>query len=188
MASLRKTRGVDTSMGEITDSERQRAQWGAQQALRVLDCFFPEVSLDDGNSVEEFKCNKKQEYNSDTLARRAKDYFQDIYDKNLNGISIIPDIEDFCMFCGITRGKFQQICSSHDIQLQICGNNIRNAIAACKKQMAFNGSIPPVVFAIDFNNNHDYIQAKNQVEIRTSYDAEIEDSINDIASRLPVEE
>jgi hypothetical protein len=41
------------------------------------------------------------------------------------------------------------------------------------------------VFAIDFNNNHDYVQARNQLQITTSFDADAQESIDEIASRLP---
>jgi hypothetical protein len=68
------------------------------------------------------------------------------------------------------------------------GNNVRTAISMCKKQLAFDGQIPPVVFAIDFNNNHDYIQAKNTLEIKAEYAVDAQEQINDIASRLPQHE
>jgi hypothetical protein len=72
--------------------------------------------------------------------------------------------------------------------MNLVANNIRNSIAACKKQMALNGEIPPVVFAIDFNNNHDYVQSKNQVQIQTSIERDAQDSIDDIASRIPIDD
>ena len=186
MTSYRKTRGVDISGGQPTDHERQRAQWGMATAGRVLECMFPETSLDDGNSVMSSKFFTYIDYNADTLARRAREYFQNIYDTNMAGISIIPDIEDFCLFCHINRLTFIKLCQSHDIKLANVANNVKTAIAACKKQMAMDGHIPPVVFAIDFNNNHDYVQQKYQVDMHTTTDIEAQDSINDIASRLPV--
>lgn len=125
------------------------------------------------------------DYNADTLAQRAKEYFQNIYEMAEQGTPIVPDIEDFCLWCKIPRSRFSQYRASHSIPLNCVANNISNAIAMCKKQMAFDGSIPPVVFAIDFNNNHDYIQQRVAVESHTTYEIEAQDSINDIASRLP---
>lgn len=186
MTSYRKTRGVDTSGGEPTDHERQRAQWGMATASRVLECMFPETSLDDGNSVCTNSLLSYTKYNAESLARRAREYFINIYDTNLSGVSIIPDIEDFCLFAHISRVTFIQYCSGHDLDLANVANNVKTAIAACKKQMAMDGQIPPVVFAIDFNNNHDYIQQKYQVEMHTTAEIDIQDNIDDIASRLPV--
>jgi hypothetical protein len=104
------------------------------------------------------------------------------------GTPIAPDIEDFCLFCKISRETFYKYRTGHQLDLNFCANQISNAIAMCKKQMAFDGQIPPVVFAIDFNNNHDYVQQKYQVDMHTSIEVEAQDSINDIASRLPMQE
>lgn len=185
MSSLRTTRGVDTSLGNVDNRLDRKAQWGMMNAQRVLDSLFPEISLSDGNTVRDWKINKKVQYTPDTLAEKAREYFLDIYDRNQQGLTIIPDIEDFCLFSGLSRPGFFSLCSGHDQEMAICANNIRNAIATCKKQMAFDGQIPPVVFAIDFNNNHDYVQAKNQVQVQTIGEIEATDSINEIASRLP---
>lgn len=188
MSSLRTTRGVDIDFGNLTDMEKKRSQWGMITAGRVLDCLYPETSLGDGNSVVEDKASKEKKYTATTLSLKGKEYFQNIYELNQQGIAIIPDIEDFCMYIGVSRNTFYNMCVGHDINLSICGNNIRNAIASCKKQMAFNGEIPPVVFAIDFNNNHDYVQAKAQLQVQTTTDGDAQASIDEIASRLPIEE
>ena len=185
MASLRKTRGVDNFNPELKSLDEKRSAWGSIYAKRVLDCLFPEDPLDDGNSVV---CNKMiytNDYSPQDLAEVARNYFLDIYEKNSAGVPITPDVEDFCVFAHMNRLTFMKFCSSHSIEMAITANNIRNSIAMCKKQMAFNGQIPPVVFAIDFNNNHDYIQSRQQVEVNTTYEIEAQDSIDDIASRLP---
>ena len=89
------------------------------------------------------------------------------------------------MFAKLTRLEFQNICNGNSVEMARVGHNVRNAIALCKKQLAFTGQIPPVVFAIDFNNNHDYIQSKNQLEVKAEYAIDAQESINEIASRLP---
>ena len=188
MSSYRKTRGVDVNLGQSTSFDDKRAQWGMITAGRVLECLFPEESLDDGNSVESNLLSNNTNYTPDTLAQRAKDYFINIYQTNQNGVPICPDIEDFCMFARVSRLKFMEFSNSHDLKMNLVANNIRNSIAACKKQMALNGEIPPVVFAIDFNNNHDYVQSKNQVQIQTSIERDAQDSIDDIASRIPIDD
>jgi hypothetical protein len=187
MGSYRSNRGYDTSLGNDNDVDDKKAKWGMVTSMRVLECLFPETPLADGNSVignNSFYV----EYNADTLARRAKEYFQNIYQMAQQGTPIIPDVEDFCLFCRITRVTLMKYCTGHDRNLNICANNVVNAIAMCKKQMAFDGQIPPVIFAIDFNNNHDYVQQKYQVDMHSTIDIEAQDSINDIASRLPIVE
>ena len=39
----------------------------------------------------------------------------------------------------------------------------KNDIAACKKQIGLQGKIPPLVLAMDFNNNHGYTQRQEVV-------------------------
>lgn len=185
MSSYRKNRGVDNSLGNFDNIEDKKAKWGMVTSERVLTCLFPEIPLDDGNFVDGNTLTKYKDYSPNELAQRAKEYFTNIYDMALQGTPIIPDIEDFCLFCRITRLTFNKYRSSHSAHMNYVANTISNAIAMCKKQMAFDGQIPPVVFAIDFNNNHDYIQQKYQVEMHNTIDIEAQDSINDIASRLP---
>lgn len=186
MSSYRKNRGIDTSFGNDDNIEDKKAKWAIVTAERVLTCLFPEDPIDGGNSVVSNSLTRVVDYNADQLARRAKDYFESIYQLAQNGTPIIPDIEDFCLFSHISRLRLAQYREGHDLQLSHVANGICNAIAMCKKQMAMNGEIPPVVFAIDFNNNHDYIQQKYQVDMHTKYEIEAQDSIDDIASRLPM--
>ena len=57
-------------------------------------------------------------------------------------------------------------------------------IAAYKKQLAFSGKIPPIVFATDFNNNHGYTQQQN-IEITAARKLEQLPTREDIIKRLP---
>ena len=43
-------------------------------------------------------------------------------------------------------------------------SQFKNDIAGCKKQLGIQGKIPPIMMALDFNNNHGYTQ-KQTVEI-----------------------
>lgn len=187
MSSYRKNRGIDTSFGNDDNIDEKKSQWAIVTAERVLTCLFPEDSSADGKSVITNYLTKNVDYTPDTLARRAREYFESIYNLAHQGTPVIPDIEDFCLFSHITRIRFAQYRESHELQMANCANGIANAIAMCKKQMAMNGEIPPVVFAIDFNNNHDYINQKFQVDMKTKYEIEAQDSIDDIASRLPMQ-
>lgn len=91
--------------------------------------------------------------------RGAIDAFWDyISDCNEKGVKLIPDIEGFCAYIGINRSTLNEWEKSRDYDYSAAIKNLKNQIAYCKKQLALNGKIPPIVFATDFNNNHGYVQ------------------------------
>ena len=78
---------------------------------------------------------------------------------------------------------------SDDAEMAEVANNIATAIASCKKQNAYAGLINPISFAMDMNNNHDYVQSKTETTINSNISLQqVETNIQDIASRLPVED
>lgn len=88
----------------------------------------------------------------------AQDYFDYLADCVEDKVFLIPDLEGFCVFIGIDRQTLIRWEQSRGESWRIAIQNIKNQIAAVKKQLALTGKIPPMVFAIDFNNNHGYIQ------------------------------
>lgn len=188
MASLRKKRGIKDY--SIPTQAQQRTQWNCDLSERAINCLFPEITTATGEIVKDYtSCTKRPNYTPESLARRAEDYFRDIYEKNSNGIPIIPDIEDFCIYANMSRQYFCELSNSTELKMNELCARINSAIALCKKQLAFDGHIHPTVFAIDFNNNHGYIQQKQQIDIRsTNMNIECRDSINDIMDRLPYDE
>ena len=99
----------------------------------------------------------------DAFANRTIDYFE-----HLNGINanpdidrkLIPDIESWAMYLGITR---QTIWSYEKRGGEWSGTiaYFKNTIAACKKQLALSGKIPPVIAIFDMTNNHNYVNTSN---------------------------
>ena len=123
------------------------------------------------------------------MYEKAQEYFENIVDANKEGVTIIPDIEDFCVFAHISRNMFLKYRRSDDAELAGVANNIATAIASCKKQNAYAGLINPISFAMDMNNNHDYVQSKTEATINSNFSLkQIETNVEDIASRLPVED
>lgn len=144
--------------GELTDIDDAN-QWVdmALLAIRSMDMLQGRATKG-GNqykTVEE-------------LQDGIKKYWQYIIQRNSGGeLRIVPDVEGMALFLGTTRMTLRtwEVENTHGF-----GETIRvakNAIAAYKKQMGLAGKIPPVFAAIDFNNNHDYVQ-KQTVEVKAS--------------------
>lgn len=93
------------------------------------------------------------------------EYFDYIGDSNDAGANLIPDVEGFCTFAGISRETLNDWQRSRPGEFSETIGDLKNAIASCKKQLALRGKIPPIVFATDFNNNHGYTQ-KQTVELQ----------------------
>jgi len=187
MANYSKKRGVNYD-NSVLDKEEKRRQWNVDLAKRALENMFGEINV--GNDVLiNNRYRKKVTYTPQTLYEKAMDYFENIVETNENGVTIIPDLEDFCTFAHISRPVFLKYRRSDDPEMAEVANNINTAIASCKKQNAFAGLIHPLAFALDMNNNHDYIQQKTESTIHSSVSLnQVETNIQDIANRLPVED
>ena len=145
MASRRKSRADN-----IDDIEDRIAQWNVATCNRTLEKLFEE-----NKSVVRSKIKKKK-YTPEELFNKAYDYFQDIIFQNQNGFPIIPDVEDFCLHCNISRQEYFNYQHSDNEDMQNVAMNIANAIANAKKTLALQGLIDFRVMAYDFNNNHGY--------------------------------
>lgn len=189
MSSYSKRRGVDYTNGkEKLSTEEKRRQWNVDMANRILQNTFDRTEIDESLIINNTK-RKRIIYTPQSLYQKAQEYFENIVETNSNGITIIPDIEDFCTFANISRYQFMNYRKSDDLEMNETANNIATAIAACKKQSAFAGLINPIAFAMDMNNNHDYVQSKTETTINSNISLQqVEANIADIASRIPVED
>lgn len=188
MAVYSKKRGVDTTGGKKLSLDEKRKQWNIELANRTLEKMFGDTVIDDDVIIHNNR-KKRVSYTPETLYEKAKEYFMDIVNANENGVSIIPDIEDFCMFATISRTTFIKYRRSDDADMSEVANNIANAIASCKKQNAYQGLINPMAFMADMNNNHDYVQARTETTINSNISLQqVETNIADIANRIPMED
>ncbi len=89
-------------------------------------------------------------------------YWDVLREKNESGIKIIPDVEGFCSFAGISRETLNQWENTRQGAYSDAIKTLKNQFAFVKKQLALSGKIPPIVFATDFNNNHHYINTSKQ--------------------------
>ena len=95
----------------------------------------------------------------------AEKYILYIKDRAAEGVRLVPDVEGFCSFAGISRETL---------------NNWETA-----RPGAY--SDPPIVFATDMNNNHGYTQAAQKIDLNVGKQAAELPTAAEIAQRLPVE-
>ena len=90
-------------------------------------------------------------------------YWDYLSKANLKELALIPDLEGLCAFLGISR-KCLNNWERDDVRgFAATIEQAKNDIAACKKQIGLQGKIPPLVMAMDFNNNHGYVQKQEVV-------------------------
>lgn len=97
------------------------------------------------------------------LQEAIETYWEYILQANEKGNLIYPDVEGLAMYLGVSRERMLEWERTNFRGFREVLSTAKNAIAACKKQMALQSKIPAIVFATDFNNNHGYVQ-KQQIE------------------------
>lgn len=115
-------------------------------------------------------CNKLHRYGRPPTYENLEEFlgvidaFWDIMnEKNAEGVKIIPDVEGFCCFAGISRETLNVWEGTRHGAFSDTIKSLKNMIAFSKKQLALSGKIPPLTFATDFNNNHGYTQKQEVV-------------------------
>lgn len=97
----------------------------------------------------------------DNFVNKTIDYFEYVNAINANPElerKLIPDIENWAMFLGVTRQTiwtYEQRGGEWRETIQY----YKNAIAAVKKQLAMCFKIPPMVYVFDATNNHGYVNS-----------------------------
>lgn len=90
-------------------------------------------------------------------------YWEYLSKANQNEIALIPDVEGLCAFLGISRRTLFEWERDDVRGFAATISQVKNDIAACKKQIGMQGHIPPIIMAMDFNNNHGYVQKQEVV-------------------------
>ena len=86
------------------------------------------------------------------------DYFEYVSTINSNPDlekKLIPDIESWAVYLGITRNTILNY-ESRSIDWKDTIAYYKNCIASIKKNLALNFKVPPMIMAFDFTNNHGY--------------------------------
>lgn len=109
------------------------------------------------------------------------DYFEYVNSINANPDlerKLIPDIENWAMFLGVTRQtiwSYQQRGKEWRDVIEY----YKNVIAAVKKQLAMNYKIPPMVYVFDAVNNHNYLNSTEFKMTVNKPETENTDNIDD---------
>lgn len=69
---------------------------------------------------------------------------------------LIPDIESWCVFLGVTRVTIHQY-TKRSPQWSETIDMIKGCILMAKKQLAMHNRIPSLIFLFDATNNHNYV-------------------------------
>ena len=187
----RDARGVRINNYSESMRGRQPIENPEQQAPTVLletfrRGFFDEVPAEGGGSIRRRGPGQPPKYPTiESFVDKVNEYITYINDTfNSTGYELIPDIEGFCAFAGIDRSTLFDWETSRPPEYSNTIKALKNAIAAYKKQLAMRGKIPAVVFAIDMNNNHGYVQQQT-IDIRATNKAQELPSAEDIVKKLP---
>ena len=155
----------DTHTSKLRDSRGARLQKyarfkeGHDYERMEVSSMLEMMALAQAN-IEDFtrKGHGAKYENIGDFLKASHEYFGYLADCAEDKIFLIPDIEGFCVFIGIDRMTLFRWEKMRGATWSDAIQNIKNQISAVKKQLALTGKIPPMVFAIDQNNNHDYVQ------------------------------
>lgn len=95
----------------------------------------------------------------DLFIARSSAYLHYIDEENqklVDSPKLIPDVESWCVYCGITRRQLYQFKERKSGDWENFIGYFMEVIASAKKQLALNGNIPSVIAMFDMVNNHDY--------------------------------
>ena len=186
----RDPRGVRMNNYHETMKQYKEPQNRDKQAENVLlETMINKISQPDGSGAGDVviqKTGQPPKYPTiESLINKYTEYLLYIYEANTErGGDLIPDIEGFCSFADISRETFYEWEKSRPEAYSDQIKRIKTDIAAYKKQLGLHGKIPPLVLAMDFNNNHGYTQ-QSKLDVNTNIRIEELPSADDIARRLP---
>lgn len=103
-------------------------------------------------------------------------------DSNLDK-KIIPDVEAWCVYLGITRMSLSRY-SHRSAKWSEVIEQIKSAIMAAKKQLALTYKIPPMIFVFDAVNNHGYVNSSEFKLKAEKSEADVLLSADEIAERV----
>lgn len=170
---------------------RYKSEKGTPEQTRVLldtfrRNFLQEIPGTGEGDVIQQRTGRPPKYATvESFVDKVNEYMQYISDTFDNtGVELIPDVEGFCAFAGISRDTLNQWELNRPPEFSDVIKCLKTSIASYKKQLGMQGRIPPIVLALDFNNNHGYIQQQS-IDIRTNNRVDELPTAADIVKKLP---
>lgn len=137
----------------------------------------PEVKSEDINNVLEMCISSLKGHQAkypdnaqglEEFKQASIDYLQYIASVNNEPCTenfLVPDVESWACYLGLTRMTILTYEKNRGADWQYLIAQVKEAIASCKKQLAFRQKIPSVIAMFDLTNNHGYVNS-NEFKIQ----------------------
>ena len=157
-----------------------------EERLSLYDSMLYGIGARQTEEGERILARNRQIESPEDLKLLFIDYIDHLREQAEREIDIIPDVEGFCTYIGISRAKWKDLQGKKDFSSLI--SRISTSIAANQKQLGMRGIIPPLVLAMNFNNNFDYLSNVSTLEIRQNAQENGLPSKSDILASLPIDQ
>ena len=171
---------------KITDNGKRKITLEEGAALCDIMLRGVGVTSIPGDQGPEYVINRPRKLDSpDQLVNLFIEYVEYIRTQTGAGVRIFPDIEGFCAYSGVTRRELRELRKKPTLNPII--DRIFNSLAAYAKQLGYSGEITPIVLAMDFNNNYDYVSQNNAIKIENTPVSSSLPSVSEVLAALPVQ-
>lgn len=144
-------------------------------SIKSIKLGRPAKFADDRQGLEDFK-------------QASLDYLEYVRRTNndeLNEHNLIPDVESWATYIGTTRVTILTYEKTRNEEWQDFIGVMKNAITACKKQLAFRQKIPTVLALFDLTNNSGYVNSSEfKLKPDTNGEYKQELSLEDMSNKI----
>ena len=168
------------------EGKKKKTSGSGTKLCKPIETDDMTAILDMAIDVSTARAGRPAEYPNTTAGienfiNKTIDYFEYVNSINANPElerKLIPDIENWAMYLGVTRQTiwtYQQRGREWKDMIEY----YKNVIAAVKKQLAMNYKIPPMVYVFDATNNHGYLNSSEFKMTVNKPETERNDSIDE---------
>ncbi len=155
-----------------------------EERLSLYDSMLYGIGAREAETGERVIARNREIESPEDLKLLFIDYIDHLKSQAEREIDIIPDIEGFCTYIGISRQKWKDLKGKKDFSGLV--EIINTSISGTQKQYGLKGIIPPLVLAMNFNNNFGYLSNVSALEIRQNAQETGLPSKSDILASLPI--
>ena len=164
--------------------ERKKGGMSREESLMMYDDMLRGIGRGESDDGQTVISKPRTIETKEDIQLLYIDYLEHLREAAERGVEIIPDIEGFCAFAGISRRKWRSLMGQSDFSSLT--DVVNTSIASAQKQIGMKGGIPPLVLAMNFNNNFDYLSSVNSLEIRQNSAENGLPNKDEILKSLPV--